>query len=138
MASAMAAVVPPYCGGKLYATNAGRFTFLNALFDVEGALLATLDGDAVTLLRTAAASSLAIRHLAAPHAAVATVVGTGRQAWPHVDDAVAHAPRTSTSCASGAHTVRVDALAAALGAGTRRHRAHRPAKPSPVPTSSSR
>ena len=84
MASAMAAVVPPYCGGKLYATNAGRFTFLNALFHVDGALLATLDGDEVTLLRTAAASSLAIRHLAASHASVATVVGTGHQAWPHV------------------------------------------------------
>ena len=84
MASAMAAVVPPYCGGKLYATNAGRFTFLNALFHTDGHLLATLDGDAVTLLRTAAASSLAIRHLAAPHAAVAAVIGTGHQAPPHV------------------------------------------------------
>jgi ornithine cyclodeaminase/alanine dehydrogenase-like protein (mu-crystallin family) len=84
MASAMAAVVPPYCGGKLYATIAGRFTFLNALFHIDGRLLATLDGDAVTLLRTAAASSLAIRHLAAPHASVATVIGTGHQASPHV------------------------------------------------------
>jgi ornithine cyclodeaminase len=84
MASAMAAVVPPYCGGKLYATNAGRFTFLNVLFDVDGTLLATLDGDVVTALRTAAASALAIRHLAAPHATVAAVVGTGRQAAPHI------------------------------------------------------
>jgi ornithine cyclodeaminase/alanine dehydrogenase-like protein (mu-crystallin family) len=83
-ASAMAAVVPPYCGGKLYATSAGRFTFLNALFDVDGTLLATLDGDVVTLLRTAAASSLAIRHLASPDASVATVIGTGHQAWPHI------------------------------------------------------
>ena len=79
----MAAVVPPYCGGKIYATNAGRFTFLNALFDADGTLLATLDGDSVTLLRTAAASSLAIRHLAPPHATVATLIGTGHQAWPH-------------------------------------------------------
>ena len=85
MASAMAAVVPPYCGGKLYATNAGRFTFLNVLFDVDGTLLATLDGDVVTALRTAAASALAIRHLAAPDATVATVIGTGRQAAPHAD-----------------------------------------------------
>jgi ornithine cyclodeaminase/alanine dehydrogenase-like protein (mu-crystallin family) len=84
MASAMAAVVHPYCGGKLYATNAGRFTFLNALFHTDGTLLATLDGDAVTALRTAAASSLAIHHLAAPHADVATLIGTGHQAWPHV------------------------------------------------------
>ena len=84
MVSAMAAVVPPYSGGKLYATNAGRFTFLNVLFDVDGTLLATLDGDVVTQLRTAAASSLAIHHLAPRHAEVATVVGTGRQAWPHI------------------------------------------------------
>ena len=34
--SAMAAVVPPYCGGKVYATNAGRFTFVNVLFDIDG------------------------------------------------------------------------------------------------------
>ena len=93
MASAMAAVVPPYCGGKLYATHAGRFTFLNVLFDVEGELLATLDGDAVTLLRTAAASSLAIRHLAAP----ARHGGDDRRHRPSGvaahRDAAAHAPR---------------------------------------------
>ena len=83
----MAAVVPPYCGGKLYATNAGRFTFVNVLFRTDGRLLATLDGDAVTRLRTPAASSLAIHHLAARHAAIAAVIGTGRQAWPHIDDA---------------------------------------------------
>jgi ornithine cyclodeaminase/alanine dehydrogenase-like protein (mu-crystallin family) len=84
LVSAMAAVVPPYCGGKLYATNAGRFTFVNVLFDVGGTLLATVDGDVVTARRTAAGSALAIRHLAAAHATVATVIGTGRQAGPHV------------------------------------------------------
>ena len=41
----MAAVVPPYCGGKVYATKNGVFTFVNVLFDVEGAFLCTLDGD---------------------------------------------------------------------------------------------
>ena len=85
MASAMAAVVPPYCGGKVYATNAGRFTFVIVLFDVDGTLLAALDGDVVTRLRTPAASALAIEHLAAPAAEVATMIGTGRQAWPHVE-----------------------------------------------------
>jgi ornithine cyclodeaminase len=58
LVSAMAAVVPPYCGGKLYATNAGRFTFVNVLFDVDGTLLATVDGDVVTARRTAAGSAL--------------------------------------------------------------------------------
>ena len=38
MASAMAAVVPPYSGGKLYATRQGAFTFVIALFDAEGRL----------------------------------------------------------------------------------------------------
>ena len=84
MVSAMAAVVPPYCGGKIYATSSGRFTFLNALFHADGTLLATLDGDGVTLLRTAAASALAIRHLARPRPTVAALIGTGHQASAHV------------------------------------------------------
>src|SRR5262245_29729331 len=36
MASAMAAVVPPYSGGKIYATKRGVFTFVNVLFDMDG------------------------------------------------------------------------------------------------------
>ena len=36
MASAMAAVVPPYSGGKVYATQHGVFTFVNVLFDLDG------------------------------------------------------------------------------------------------------
>ncbi len=111
MASAMAAVVPPFCGGKLYATHAGRFTFLNALFDIEGDLLATLDGDAVTLLRTAAASSLAIRHLAAPHASVATVIGTGHQAWPHVEMLLRTLPQLAELRICGRTPSAVDVLA---------------------------
>ena len=111
MASAMAAVVPPYCGGKLYATYAGRFTFLNALFDIEGELLATLDGDAVTLLRTAAASSLAIRHLAAPDATVATIVGTGHQAWPHIEMLLRTLPQLSELRICGRTPTAADALA---------------------------
>lgn len=83
MASAMAAVVVPYCGGKLYATANGRFRFVNVLFHVDGRLLAVLDGDAITGFRTAAASKLAIELLAPPTPTVATVVGTGRQSWPH-------------------------------------------------------
>ena len=42
MASAMAAVAPPYSGGKVYATHHGVFTFVNVLFDIEGRLLCTL------------------------------------------------------------------------------------------------
>jgi ornithine cyclodeaminase len=112
MASAMAAVVPPYCGGKLYATNAGRFTFLNALFHTDGTLLATLDGDAVTGLRTAAASSLAIRHLAARHADVATVIGTGHQASPHIAMLLRTLPALSELRICGRDRAKADELAA--------------------------
>ena len=84
MASAMAAVVPPYSGGKMYATSDGVFTFVIVLFDAAGHLLCTLDGDVVTALRTPAASALAIRALAAPDASTAALIGSGRQAWTHL------------------------------------------------------
>ena len=136
MASAMAAVVPPYCGGKLYATHPGGFTFLNALFDVDGALLATLDGHAITLLRTAAASSLAIRHLATPHAAVATVVGTGRQAWPHIEMLLRTLPQLDELRICGRTKSSVGALAASVGAGRATVTAHTdPGAAAKAPTS---
>jgi ornithine cyclodeaminase len=84
MASAMAAVVPPYSGGKVYATWHGAFTFVIVLFSGEGQLLCTLDGDVVTRLRTPAVSALAIRALAATRSTTAAVIGSGRQAWSHV------------------------------------------------------
>lgn len=85
MASAMAAVVPPYSGGKVYATRHGAFTFAIVLFDAAGRLLCTLDGDTITRLRTPAASALAIRALAVPGATTAALIGTGRQAWTHIE-----------------------------------------------------
>ena len=85
MASAMAAVVPPYSGGKVYATRQGAFTFVIALFDAEGMLVCTLDGDTITRLRTPAVSALAIRELAVPGSATAALIGTGRQAWSHLE-----------------------------------------------------
>lgn len=84
MASAMAAVVPPFSGAKVYATHEGVFTFLIALYDDRGALLCTLDGDVLTRLRTPAASALAIRNLAAPDASTAALIGAGRQGWTHM------------------------------------------------------
>src|SRR5262245_38986521 len=85
MSSAMAAVVPPYSGGKLYATSHGAFTFVLALFDADGRLLCTLDGDTITRLRTPAASALAIRSLATPGSTTAALIGSGRQAATHLD-----------------------------------------------------
>ncbi len=93
MVSAMAAVVPPYSGGKIYATTRGVFTFVNVLFDMEGRFLCTLDGDAITRVRTAAASALAVRALASVGSTRAAVLGAGRQGWAHVEMLAAELPR---------------------------------------------
>ena len=85
MASAMAAVVPPYSGGKVYATKNGVFTFVNVLFDLDGQFLCTLDGDALTRFRTPAACAIAIQALAAPNSTRAALVGAGRQGWYHLE-----------------------------------------------------
>lgn len=92
MASAMAAVVPPYSGGKVYATKNGVFTFLNVLFDLDGRLLCTLDGDALTRFRTPAACAMAIRSLAVPDSTSAALVGAGRQGWYHLEMLAAEMP----------------------------------------------
>jgi ornithine cyclodeaminase len=118
MASAMAAVVPPFVGGKVYATKDGRFSFVNVLFDMEGRLLCTLDGDVLTRLRTPAASALAIRHLAVEGAGVAALVGTGRQAWHHLVMMSEELPKLSTVRIAGRDPAAVAALverAAATG-----------------------
>lgn len=85
MASAMAAVAPPYSGGKVYATHDGRFTFVNVLFDMQGRLLCTMAGDALTRLRTPAACALAIRHLGPESPRTAALIGAGRQGWNHLN-----------------------------------------------------
>lgn len=92
MASAMAAVAPPFSGGKLYATRDGKFTFVNALFDFDGCLLCTLDGDALTAFRTPATCALAIRHLAASRVDTAALIGAGRQGWRHLQMLAAELP----------------------------------------------
>jgi ornithine cyclodeaminase len=84
MASAMAAVVPPYSGGKVYATSRGVFTFLNVLFDLDGRLLCTLDGDELTRYRTPATCAMAVRRLAVADASTAALIGAGRQGWHHL------------------------------------------------------
>ncbi|GLW99779.1 ornithine cyclodeaminase family protein [Microtetraspora sp. NBRC 16547] len=46
--------------------------------------IATMDGTALTSLRTPAVSALAVRHLASPDARSLVVFGSGPQAWGHV------------------------------------------------------
>lgn len=84
-ASAMAAVVPPYSGGKVYITKNGVFTFLNVLFDLSGNLLCTLDGDVLTRFRTPALCQVAIDYLSPPVVDVAALVGAGRQGRYHLE-----------------------------------------------------
>lgn len=86
MGSAMAASWPRHgvVGGKLYLTHAGGFAFLVGLFSAEAGLVATFDGLGLTAIRTAAASALAVRHLAPPGASTAAVLGTGDQGRPHL------------------------------------------------------
>ncbi len=86
MASAMAAAVPSLgvTGGKVYATVDGRFTFHVVLFDLDGHLLCTMEGAALTEARTPALSGVVIDRLARPGASTAAVLGTGREAVPHL------------------------------------------------------
>ncbi len=87
MGSAMAASWPRHqvVGGKLYLTHPGGFAFLVGLFSPDAGLVATFDGLGLTAIRTAAASALAVRHLAPPGASAAAVLGTGTQSRPHAE-----------------------------------------------------
>ena len=56
------------------------------LYDAgNGTLLAVMDSAEITRLRTAAASAVAARHMALPHAEAMTVCGCGLQGRAHVD-----------------------------------------------------
>ena len=67
---------PTNAGGPSSTINAGYL-----LFDgCSGRLVATLDGDELTVRRTAATSALAARYLARPDAGRLLVIGTGRLA----------------------------------------------------------
>ncbi|HEX6424061.1 MAG TPA: hypothetical protein VFZ79_11315 [Acidimicrobiales bacterium] len=111
MASAMAAVVPRLgvAGAKVYATHAGRFSFHVVLWDLAGRLLCTLDGGALTAVRTPAASAIAIRRLATPGATVAGLVGTGRQALGHAE-MLAHTLPLAELRISGRRPAQVEEL----------------------------
>lgn len=83
--STLGAIFGDYAGAKVYPTVGGRFTFVVLLFAVDdGRLLATLDGAAITRLRTSAVSALAARPLARADARTLAVFGTGEQALAHV------------------------------------------------------
>jgi ornithine cyclodeaminase len=73
-------------GAKVYATVGGRFNFAILLFSARtGEALAAIEANEITRLRTAAASSVALQHLARRDAAVLAIFGTGVQARAHAE-----------------------------------------------------
>jgi len=96
----MASASPGAAGVKLVTVAPGnpdrglpRIQGVYALFDPATlAPAALVDGIALTNLRTAAVSALAVRHLAAPRARRLLVFGTGAQGWAHVGALRAVAP----------------------------------------------
>jgi ornithine cyclodeaminase len=82
----MAAVIPALgvCGAKVYTAVSSKFCFVVLLFSIEdGRLLASLEANGLTRLRTAAVSALAVRHLARPESRTLAIYGTGTQAQGH-------------------------------------------------------
>ncbi|MFL9926824.1 ornithine cyclodeaminase family protein [Herbaspirillum lusitanum] len=87
MLSMMGAVLPDegIAGAKVYTTIKGAFKFVIVLFSTETGLpLASIEGDAMTGLRTAAATAVACDALARKDAEILSVIGTGVQARSHV------------------------------------------------------
>jgi alanine dehydrogenase len=83
----------PAMGAKLVTvfhgnTSKGLPTHLATIVLLDpltGALLATMDGRYITEVRTAAASAVAVRHLALPEAPVLAIIGSGVQARSHLE-----------------------------------------------------
>jgi ornithine cyclodeaminase len=95
--STMGAVLPAagVAGAKVYTTIAGRFSFAIVLFSAEtGALLALLDAEAITSLRTATCSVIAARRLARRSAKRLALFGPGAQGRAHAIRLAAAFPLT--------------------------------------------
>ncbi|MFT4067374.1 ornithine cyclodeaminase family protein [Paraburkholderia sp.] len=91
--STLGAVLPDagVTGAKVYTTINGRFSFSIVLFSTEdGRLLATLDANALTRLRTAATTVIAIRALARNGAQTVALYGTGVQGRAHAEALAVH------------------------------------------------
>jgi ornithine cyclodeaminase len=89
-------------GAKVYATVDGRFNFVIVLFSARtGAALAAIEANEITRLRTAAASAVALQHLARRDASVLTLFGTGVQARAHAEAFLLTWPFKEVLVASG-------------------------------------
>lgn len=83
----MAGVGPSHAAVKALTVGSGdpRIQGICVVFDTRTLGPVIFDGPALTLLRTAALSALAVRHLAVPQAHRLVVFGRGPQGWAHVD-----------------------------------------------------
>ncbi|SDR49729.1 ornithine cyclodeaminase family protein [Paraburkholderia tuberum] len=91
--STLGAVLPEagVTGAKVYTTINGRFSFSIVLFSTDdGRPLATLDANALTRIRTAATTVLAVRALARDDARTVAIFGTGVQGRAHAQALAAH------------------------------------------------
>ncbi|WP_322103349.1 ornithine cyclodeaminase family protein [Paraburkholderia sp. J41] len=116
--STLGAVVPELgvAGAKVYSTISGQFNFSIVLFStVDGSLLATLDANAITRLRTAATTVVAVRALAKPGARSVAVIGTGVQGRAHALALAAHTKLRSFRIAGLEGTRELAAAVAAAG-----------------------
>jgi alanine dehydrogenase len=101
------------------AARAGQATVQATVLAIDrrsGAPLALLDGEALTLRRTAATSALAARHLALPAAHTLLIVGSGRLAGWMVRAHVALRPALTRVLVWGRRAEAAQALAATLAA----------------------
>lgn len=86
--SAMSAILGSarIAAAKMYTTIDGQFCFYIALFSlVDGELVALMQGDAVTAVRTAATTALAADHLARADSRSLGLFGSGVQARAHAE-----------------------------------------------------
>jgi ornithine cyclodeaminase/alanine dehydrogenase-like protein (mu-crystallin family) len=82
-----------FAGTKTWAHTKGGATPLLILFDSrDGSLKAVIEAFALGQMRTAAASGVATRWLAAPDASEFAIIGTGKQALPQVAAVLAVRP----------------------------------------------
>ena len=73
-----------YAGLKTFAWTPAAVTFLVVLASLDGRLVALIEAERLSRLRTAAASAVAATHLARPEASSLGIFGCGRQAGAHV------------------------------------------------------
>lgn len=114
--STLGAVLPDagVAGAKVYTTINGRFSFAIVLFSThDGALLATLEANTLTRIRTAATTVVAVRALARNDARTAAIYGTGVQGQAHARALAEHTGLTSFRLVG---LDGVEALAAQLNA----------------------